>query len=184
MDRYDDKTLVLLHCVLEYPTPYEHTNLEKIVTLKKEFPDLIIGYSYHTKPDSEYQVLKTAYNLGASIIEKHYTLNKALKGNDHYHAMDDVDAKKIIEGIEFIEKIRGNGDLVCLDSEKKARENARRSLVAAKDIKKGEKITSDMLTLKRPGTGINADRYAEIIGKLARVDICEDAVLQDDMIVE
>lgn len=181
--KFNDKPLVLMHCVLEYPTPYEHANLQKIVTLKKEFPDLIIGYSDHTKPDNDYQVLKTAYNLGAVIIEKHYTLNKKLKGNDHYHAMDDVDAKKIIEGFEFIDKIRGNGELVCLDSEKKARENARRSLVAVKTIKKGEKITADMLTWKRPGTGINADRYNEIIGKTAAVDIEEDTVLKDEMIV-
>lgn len=180
--KFNDKPLVLMHCVLEYPTPYEHANLQKIVTLKKEFSDLIIGYSDHTKPDNDYQVLKTAYNLGAVIIEKHYTLNKKLKGNDHYHAMDDVDAKKIIEGMEFIDKIRGNGELVCLDSEKKARENARRSLVAAKPIKKGEKITADMLTWKRPGTGINADRYNEIIGKTAAVDIVEDTVLKDEML--
>lgn len=180
--KHNNQPLVLLHCVLEYPTPYEHANLEKIVTLKKEFPDLIIGYSDHTKPDSEYQVLKTAYNLGATVIEKHYTLNKTLKGNDHYHAMDDADAKKIIEGIEFIEKIRGNGKLVCLESEKKARENARRSLVAAKDIKKGEKISADMLTWKRPGTGICANRYNEIIGKIAAINISEDTVLQEGML--
>ena len=178
----NNQPLVLLHCVLEYPTPYEHANLEKIITLKKEFPNLIIGYSDHTKPDTEYQVLKTACNLGATVNEKHYTLNKNLKGNDHYHAMDDVDAKKIIEGIEFIEKIRGNGELVCLASEKKARENARRSLVAAKNIKKGDKITEDMLTWKRPGTGINADRYNEIIGKIAIVNIKEDTVLIDEML--
>lgn len=180
--KHNNQPLVLLHCVLEYPTPYEHANLEKIVTLKKEFPDLIIGYSDHTKPDLYYQVLKTAYNLGATVIEKHYTLNKNLKGNDHYHAMDDADAKKIIDGIDFIDKIRGKGDLVCLESEKKARENARRSLVAAKDIKKGEKITADMLTWKRPGTGINADRYNDILGKVATVDIVEDTVLQEEMI--
>lgn len=181
--KYNRQPLVLLHCVLEYPTPYEHANLEKISTLKKEFPDLIIGYSDHTKPDSEYQVLKTAYNLGATVIEKHYTLNKTLKGNDHYHAMDDIDARKIIEGIEFIEKIRGNGELICLDSEKKARENARRSLVAAKNIKKGEVITSDMVTWKRPGTGINADRYNEVLGKKAAIDITEDTVFKDEMIL-
>lgn len=180
--RYNDKPLALLHCVLEYPTPYEHANLQKIATLKKEFPDLIIGYSDHTKPDADYQVLKTAYNLGSIVIEKHYTLNKTLKGNDHYHAMDAEDAKKIIAGIEYIDLLRGNGDLVCLDSEKKARENARRSLVAAKNIKKGEVITSEMLTWKRPGTGIKADRYSEIIGRTAIVDISEDTVLQYEML--
>ena len=170
-----------MHCVLEYPTPYDHANLEKIVSLKKEFPDLIVGYSDHTKPDSDYQVLKTAYLLGAGVIEKHFTLNKKLKGNDHYHAMDDSDAKKIIEGISFIDNIRGDGRLVCLESEQKARENARRSLVAAKNIAKGAVITSDMITWKRPGTGISADRYAEIIGKKVLVDIPEDTVLKDSM---
>lgn len=180
--KYNDRPLALLHCVLEYPTPYEHANLQKIVTLKKEFPDLVIGYSDHTKPDSNYQVLKTAYNLGAIVIEKHYTLNKLLKGNDHYHAMDNRDAKKIIEGVEYIDKIRGNGELVCLDSEKKARENARRSLVAAKNIKKNEIITEGMITWKRPGNGISADKYNELIGMKAAVDIDEDTVLQNKMV--
>lgn len=179
--KYNDKPLVLMHCVLEYPTPYDHANLQKIVSLKKEFSDLIIGYSDHTKPDAGYQVVKTAYLLGATVIEKHFTLNKILKGNDHYHAMDDADAKKIIEGIAFIDRIRGNGDLVCLESEQKARCNARRSLVAAKDIAKGAVVTADMLTWKRPGTGISADRYDEIIGKKVLVDIPEDTVLKDSM---
>ena len=179
---YNRQPLVLMHCVLEYPTPYEHANLQKIVTLQKEFPDLIIGYSDHTKPDSNYQVLKTAYALGARIIEKHYTLNKRLKGNDHYHAMDAEDVKRIIEEVSSIDKILGNGNLVCLDSEKKARENARRSLVAAKFIKKGETITPDMLTWKRPGTGISADRYSNVVGKITTVDIAEDTVLQEEMI--
>ena len=169
------------HCVLEYPTPYEHANLQKIVSLRKEFPDLIIGYSDHTKPDDVYQVIKTAYLLGATVIEKHFTLNKNLKGNDHYHAMDDADANKIIESIAFIDEIRGNGDLVCLESEQKARSNARRSLVAANDIAKGTVITADMLTWKRPGTGISADRYSEILGRQALVDISEDTVLKDSM---
>ncbi|MBR4825409.1 MAG: N-acetylneuraminate synthase family protein [Spirochaetaceae bacterium] len=180
--KFNDKPLTLLHCVLEYPTPYEHANLQKIVTLKEEFPDLIIGYSDHTKPDTDYQVLKTAYNLGATVIEKHYTLNKTLKGNDHYHAMDADDAKKIIDGMKYIDIIRGNGDLVCLDSEKKARENARRSLVAAKNIKRGEVITAEMLTWKRPGTGIKADKFSEVIGNIAAIDISEDTVLQRNMI--
>ncbi|MGP1586912.1 MAG: N-acetylneuraminate synthase family protein [Treponemataceae bacterium] len=180
--KYNDKKLILMHCVLEYPTPYEHANLKKILTLKKEFPNLTIGYSDHTKPDANYDVLKTAYNFGATIIEKHYTLNKTLKGNDHYHAMDPFDAKKIIEGIDFIEKLHGVQDIVCLESEKKARENARRSIVATCNIKAGESITKDMLTWKRPGSGINADNYDKIIGKRAVCDIEYDTVLQWNMI--
>lgn len=179
---YNDKLLVLMHCVLEYPTPYEHANLNKILTLKSKFPDLVIGYSDHTKPDGSYDVLKTAYNLGVTVIEKHFTLNKKLKGNDHYHAMDPADAKEIIAGIEYLELIRGKGDLTCLRSEQKARENARRSLVAAKDIRIGQRISEDMLTWKRPGTGIGPEHFSEIVGKIAKMEICEDTILTDEMI--
>ena len=129
---YNNKKIVLLHCVLEYPTPYEHANLNKIVSLKKEFKDLVIGYSDHTKPDECVDVIKTAYNLGALVIEKHFTLDKTLKGNDHYHAMDTNDARKIILGIDFIDKIRGSYEVKCLKSENISRENARRSIVSAK----------------------------------------------------
>ena len=180
--RYNNKPIILMHCVLEYPTPNNHANLLKILSLKKEFPNLTIGYSDHTKPENNYQVLKTAYTLGAKVIEKHFTLNKALKGNDHYHAMDPEDAKKIIQEISAIDQIMGNGDLICLESEKKARENARRSLVAAKHIQQGKIISEDDLTWKRPGTGISADNYHEIIGKKALVDIPEDTILKKEML--
>lgn len=179
--KYNDLPIILMHCVLEYPTPYEHANLNKIVSLAKTFPDVIVGYSDHTKPDVNYDVLKTAYNLGAKVIEKHYTLNKALSGNDHYHAMDNVDAKNIIEQIEYLDKIRGNYEIKCLDSELTARANARRSLVTACDIKAGTVLEEEMLTFKRPGTGILANRFDEFVGKMIKIDIAEDTVLQEDM---
>lgn len=179
--KYNTKPIVLMHCVLEYPTPYEHANLNKIVSLKKEFPNLIIGYSDHTRPDSGYEVLQTAYNLGAQVIEKHYTLDKTLKGNDHYHAMDEKDAKAIIDKIEYLEKIRGTYEIKCLESEMVARENARRSLVSAMNILKGEKVTGEKLTFKRPASGISATDYSKLIGKIAKVDISEDTVLQWNM---
>lgn len=180
--RYNDCPIVLMHCVLEYPTPYEHANLNKIISLKNRFEDVIIGYSDHTKPDECADVIKTAYNLGAVVVEKHYTLNKNLPGNDHYHAMDPIDAKKIINGIAFIDKIRGSYDLKFLESELVARQNARRSLVAKCNIKKGEIITKEMLTYKRPGTGISPSRIQEVIGKRALCDIKEDTILKEDMI--
>ena len=179
--KHNDQPLMLLHCVLEYPTPYEHANLRKIASLKARYPDLYIGFSDHTKPLGNHDVLKTAYLLGANIIEKHYTLNKDLKGNDHYHAMDPFDAKEILGGIAFIDKIAGDGALKCLESESAARANARRSLVSQGDIKKGTVITADMLTFKRPGTGINPSRIDEIIGKRAAVDIEDDTTLQFEM---
>ncbi len=180
--KYNNKTIVLMHCVLEYPTPYKDANLNKIVSLNKYFAgdDILIGYSDHTKPDN-LDILKTAYNLGATIIEKHFTLDKKLKGNDHYHAMDVVDAKNIVNSMRFLDEIRGSYDIKCLDTENIARTNARRSLVAKTNIKLGEIITKEKLTFKRPGTGISPDRINELIGKTALIDIKEDTVLKEDM---
>ena len=93
----NDSPLALLHCVLEYPTPYEHANLSRIASITREFPDVIVGYSDHCKPDPSAEVVKTAYVLGARIVEKHFTLDKTLPGNDHYHAMDPSDARTILE---------------------------------------------------------------------------------------
>lgn len=181
--KYNDKPLILLHCVLEYPTPYQHANLNKIVSLKERYKDVLIGYSDHTKPDEGYVVLQTAYLKGAQIIEKHYTLDKTLKGNDHYHAMDPEDAKNIIEKIEYINSISGKYELDCLESEKKARKNARRSIVALGDIKKGTVISEEMLTYKRPGTGISPSRINDVIGKKAKFDILDDTIITEDMLV-
>lgn len=178
----NDKKLTLLHCVLEYPTPYEHANLAKIATLKTAFPDLYIGYSDHTKPDYSYNVMKTAYLLGAQIIEKHFTLDKKLPGNDHYHAMDVRDAEEILKQISYVEKIKGNGSLVSLESESAARMNARRSIVAKMDINEGVVITRDMVTFKRPGTGISPDQLSRLIGRKAIKNIKDDTILTWDMI--
>jgi len=177
----NNQPIVLLHCVLEYPTPFEHANLNRIVTLKEKYPDLIIGYSDHTKPDYHVDVVKTAYNLGALVVEKHFTLDKKLPGNDHYHAMDPEDARKIVEGIEFIRSIRGSYEIKHLESEAASRQNARRSLVSNIDIKAGEEITKEMLTFKRPGTGISPTEIDNLIGKTAKADIQEDTILQYDM---
>ena len=179
----NNKPLVLMHCVLEYPTPYEHANLNKIVSLENKFKDCFIGYSDHTKPDIDYDVIKTAYILGAQVIEKHFTLDKTLKGNDHYHSMDTSDARNIIRSIDYINELRGSGELKCLDDEKTARENARRSLVTLKRVGKGEAISRDMLTWKRPGTGISPDRIDEVIGKIAKTEIEEDTVLNESMLI-
>lgn len=180
--KYNNQLLVLMHCVLEYPTPYEHANLSKIVTLKDRFPDLVIGYSDHTKMDKEYEILKIAYSLGARVIEKHFTLDKTLKGNDHYHAMDKQDVIEIIKKVNQLDSILGDGKLCCMESEKKARLNARRSLVAQTNIKAGTVIAEEMLTFKRPGSGISVSRMKEIVGKKAAVDIQNDMILKEEMI--
>lgn len=180
--KYNDQPLVLMHCVLEYPTPYAHANLNKIGSLKHRYPNLIIGYSDHTKPDDDADVVKTAYSLGAIVVEKHFTLDKTLSGNDHYHAMNPEDARKILKMIDFIDEIRGSYEIKCLDTELPARRNARRSLVAACDIKKGEVFTKEMLTFKRPGTGISSGDMMNIIGRTALKDIAVDTLLHYEMI--
>ena len=182
IERYNDKKITLLHCVLEYPTPYEDANLAKIRTLKKKFPQCYIGYSDHTKPDIGYDVIKTAYLLGAQVVEKHFTLDKKLTGNDHYHAMDSHDAKKILEAVAYVEMISGKGELSCLETESAARRNARRSLVAVCAIPKGTVITREMLTFKRPGMGISPAEIESVVGRKATVDIPEDEILTLDMI--
>lgn len=177
--KVNNQPLVLCHCVLEYPTPCNHANLRRIASLKEEFPDVIIGYSDHCKPDECADVIKTAYVLGAHVVEKHFTLDKTLPGNDHYHAMDPSDARKIINGIEFVESLLGNAELGFSETETAARLNARRSIVSAVDIPAGTAITQDMLTFKRPGTGISPQKIDEVIGKVAAVDIAEDTILQE-----
>ena len=176
--QYNDKEIVLLHCVLEYPTPYKDANLSKIASLKQEFPDLFVGYSDHTKPDACYDVIKTAYLLGAQVVEKHFTLDKTLKGNDHYHAMDPYDAERILQSVAFVDTLLGNSELKCLDTELLARQNARRSIVAAIDIPEGVKITKEMLTFKRPGTGVSPAEIEKVLGKIANKNIVADEVIK------
>lgn len=180
--RVSEQPIVLLHCVLEYPTPLKDANLLKILSLKRQFPEHYIGYSDHTKPTDSCDVIKTAYNLGALCVEKHFTLDKTLKGNDHYHAMDPDDAKRILKSIEEMDLIRGSGELNCLETEMTARANARRSIVSDGAIPAGTVITESMLTFKRPGTGISPDRLFEVVGKVACVDIEDDTIISEEML--
>ena len=173
--------LSLMHCVLNYPTPDENANLGMIAGLKKEFPDNIIGYSDHTLP-KEMKVCEMATMLGAVIIEKHFTHDKSLPGNDHYHAMDKEDLNKFKASLETTFKILGSFKIESLADEEKSRLNARRSLVAAKDIQKGKIIDKSDLTFKRPAHGISPKYIDEVVGKIATIDIQEDTVLKEDMI--
>lgn len=180
--KFNNNKLTILHCVLEYPTPYEHANLKKICALKEKFPDAIIGYSDHTKPDSEMAVLKTAYILGAQVIEKHFTLDKGIKKkNDHFHSMDCEDLEKLKSGLEFIKRIEGSSELKCLDTEVATRNSVRRSAVSRMSIRKGDILTKEMIIFKRPGSGLSPNETEMIIGKRAICDIDDDVMLKKDM---
>lgn len=174
--------LTLLHCVLSYPCKFENANLNIIKTLSKIYPDLKIGYSDHTLPDPGMIVLTTACLLGATVIEKHFTLDKTLPGNDHYHAGDPEDFKRAISNIELLDQILGSGRKTVLECEKIPRREARRSLVVNKEINQGEIIRAEDIIAKRPGTGIGPE-YSEIVaGRISKINLKEDTVLQWDMI--
>jgi N-acetylneuraminate synthase len=170
--------ICLLHCVLSYPTKYEDANLNMIKHLAEMYPEYLIGYSDHTPPDATMTCLTTAYLYGAKVIEKHFTLNKSLPGNDHYHAMDPADLAFFKSNLELIDRISGETEKRPLQCEEGARVNARRSMVAKSDIKKGETITMEMLTFKRPGTGIAPKYLRMVIGASAKRNITGDTTIK------
>jgi len=173
--------LALLHCVLNYPTPDENANLGMILGLKRAFPDKIIGYSDHTLP-KDMKVCEMATMLGSVIIEKHFTHDKTLPGNDHYHAMDKEDLKLFRKNLERTFEILGNFKVEALEDEEPARQNARRSLVAKHYIPKGKVIEPEDLTFKRPAHGVSPKFIDEVVGKKAAENIEEDTVLRWNML--
>jgi sialic acid synthase SpsE len=174
--------IALLHCVLSYPCKNEDANLRIISTLKRIFPDITIGYSDHTLPDDTMTILTTAYLLGAEIIEKHFTLDKSLPGNDHYHAGDPEDFRKAISNFRLVNTVLGQSEKTVLPCELIPRREARRSLVLTRDMKKGEAITETDLIAKRPGTGISPTYQNIVIGRALLQDCPEDTVLTWDMV--
>lgn len=180
IEKAGNKQLSLLHCVLNYPTPDENANLGMMIDLKSKFPDKILGYSDHTLP-KDMKVCEMATMLGAVIIEKHFTHDKTLPGNDHYHAMDKEDLKLFRSNLERTFEILGGFKIEALADEAPARANARRSLVALKDIPKGKVIEESDLTFKRPAHGVSPKFIDEVVGKTARVDIKDDDVIKWSM---
>ena len=174
--------LALLHCVLNYPTPDPNANLGMILDLKRKFPEYMIGYSDHTLP-ADMKVCEMATLLGAMIIEKHFTHDKTLPGNDHYHAMNKEDLKVYRNNLERTFEILGSFKIDALPDEAPARRNARRSLVAAKAIPQGKIIERSELTFKRPAHGVSPKFIDDVVGKKATVDIEEDTVINYNLFI-
>lgn len=172
-----NKQIVPMHCILNYPTKYEDANLGMIKHIKQLFPEYLVGYSDHTLPDSHMIILTASFLFGARVIEKHFTLDKTLYGNDHYHSMDSKDLKNFIGNLELLYLIKGSNEKKPLENEFFSRQYARRSLVAKIIIPKGTKIGIDDITWKRPGTGIPPDLLKIIVGSTALEDIAEDEIL-------
>lgn len=174
--------IVIFHCVLSYPTDPENANLKVIETLKRVFPDVRVGFSDHVAPDDTMMTLATAYLLGAEVIEKHFTLDKTLRGNDHYHSGDPDDFKKAISNFKWIDSVLGSSEKTVLPCEIIPRKEARRSLVLTRDLKAGDIIQKEDLMPKRPGTGIPPTFADIVVGREVKMNLPEDTILTWDMI--
>ena len=167
--------ITILHCNTEYPTPMEDVNLKAMLHIQREL-GLPIGYSDHTLG---IEVPIAAVALGATVIEKHFTLDKTLPGPDHKASLEPNELKAMISAIRNIEKaIGGSGLKEVSKSEEKNKPIARKSIVAATNIKKGDIFTPENLTVKRPGTGISPMQWDEVIGKEAKRDFQEDDLIE------
>lgn len=172
--KFNNQKIVLLHCNTQYPTPYEDVNLNAMATLKDKF-NVEVGYSDHTLG---IEVPLAAVALGARVIEKHFTLDKSMKGPDHIASLDPDELKHMVSGIRHIEKALGGNEKKVTNSEQKNKSVARKSIVAKRFIKKGEVFTEENITTKRPGTGISPMKWFDVLGLSAAKDYQEDELIE------
>lgn len=166
--------ITLLHCNTEYPTPMRDVNLRAMQQMKAKF-EVMVGYSDHT-PGIEVPIAAVA--LGAEVIEKHFTLDRTLPGPDHKASLEPQELKAMVSAIRNIEQALGDGEKRVSESERKNMVIARKSIVAARDIKQGELLTEDNLTTKRPGSGISPMRWDEVVGTKAVRDFKVDELIE------
>lgn len=166
--------ITVLHCNTEYPTPIGDVNLNAMNTIKRAFK-VQVGYSDHTLG---IEVPIAAVVLGATVIEKHFTLDKTMEGPDHRASLEPNELKEMVRCIRNIEQVLGDGVKKLTKSESKNINIARKSIVAGRDIKKGDIFTEENLAIKRPGNGISPMRWDEIIGKVAKTSFKEDELIQ------
>ncbi len=164
----------LLHCNTEYPTSFADVNLKAMQTMRESL-GLEVGYSDHTKG---IEVPIAAVALGATIIEKHFTLDRNMDGPDHKASLEPDELKLMVDCIRNVEMALGSKEKAPSESERKNIVVARKSIVALKDIKEGDILTEDNLTVKRPGTGLSPMRWIEIIGTKAKRDFKEDEIIE------
>ena len=169
------ENITILHCNTEYPTPMNDVNLKAMLSIKQEF-GTDIGYSDHTLG---IEVPVAAVALGASVIEKHFTLDNTMEGPDHAASLEPHQLKEMVKAIRNIEQaISGDGIKKPSASEMKNIEIARKSIVASEQISKGEIFTEENLTIKRPGIGISPMKWDEVMGKVATKDYSTDDLIE------
>ena len=166
--------ITLLHCTTEYPAPYDSVNLKAMLTLQKEF-GYRVGYSDHT---NGIEIPVAAVVMGATVIEKHFTLDKNMEGPDHKASLEPEELRQMVLSIRNVEAAIGDGIKQPSQAEKKNIVIARKSIVAACDIKKGEVFTEDNLIAKRPGNGISPMQWNDVLGKKAVRDFDTDEMIE------
>jgi N,N'-diacetyllegionaminate synthase len=166
--------ITVLHCTTEYPTPFKDVNLNAMNTIMKMF-NIPVGYSDHTKG---IEVSIAAVALGATIIEKHFTLDRNMEGPDHKASLEPHELKAMISAIRNVEASLGSGVKKPAPSEQKNMTIARKSIVANCKIKKGEVFTENNITVKRPGNGISPMKWFEVIGQVAIRNFEEDELIE------
>lgn len=164
----------LLHCNTEYPTPFKDVNLKAMQTMRELFK-VDVGYSDHTKG---IEVPIAAVAMGASIIEKHFTLDKNMEGPDHKASLEPEELAAMVSGIRHIEMALGNGKKTPSPSEKKNIAIARKSIVAKQNIQIGEELTIDNITVKRPGIGLSPMKWFDVLGTKAVRNFKEDELIE------
>ncbi|MGI6726972.1 MAG: N-acetylneuraminate synthase [Anaerovoracaceae bacterium] len=166
--------ITVLHCTTEYPAPFEDVNLNAMNTIEKKF-NIPVGYSDHTKG---IEVPIAAVALGATIIEKHFTLDRNMEGPDHKASLEPDELKAMVSAIRNVEASLGSSEKKPAASEQKNMAIARKSIVANCKIKKGEVFTENNITVKRPGNGISPMKWFEVIGQVAIRDFEEDELIE------
>jgi sialic acid synthase SpsE len=169
--------IAILQCTSTYPSAFSEVHLNVLQTYIQEFPHAIIGYSGHEQGIS---IPPAAVALGAKIIERHFTLDRTMKGGDHAASLEPQGFAKMVRDIRAIEDAMGSSQKEIQESEKPVFRKLAKSIVSAVDITSGTSITTEMLTTKGPGTGISPMRIKEIIGKTSMRDIAEDQVIMEE----
>lgn len=172
------RDLIVLHCTTNYPTPFEQVNIKAMLTLEKKL-GLPIGFSDHT---SGIEASVAAVALGAMVIEKHFTVSKALPGPDQQASLEPSELKSLVSSIRNVEKAFGTGKKKPFASELEIAKVARKSLVTARFIPLGKKITADDIVVKRPGTGMPPGDLRKIVGRIAKADISPDTLISARML--
>ena len=169
--------IAILQCTSTYPSAFSEVHLNVLQTYMKEFPDTVIGYSGH---EQGIAIPPAAVALGAKIIERHFTLDRTMKGGDHAASLEPQGFAKMVRDIRHIEEAMGNTEKKIQESEAPVFRKLAKSIVSAVNINSGETITTEMLTTKGPGTGISPMRLNELIGKISRIDIPADKVIMEE----